>query len=173
MTSPSLPAARAAHDHATLALWASQSELLAACESGDAAAVEQWRAVVAADSRMLSLAADLRTAAFDAVASERSAASPVRLAARELTPDDAWVLSRADDVLSLSRRILDRSVASDHALQSGLLRAIECGDLGAAEDCREALRVGYALTAAHRFAVEGALAARAPLLAARWQEVAP
>lgn len=165
-----LASARDDYDHVERGLWALQSLLLTDLTPWQRAIVEALRVDY---RRALASALAARTAAFDAVASERSAASPVRLAARELTPDDAWVLSRADDVLSLSRRILDRSVASDHALQSGLLRAIECGDLGAAEDCREALRVGYALTAAHRFAVEGALAARAPLLAARWQEVAP
>ena len=72
-----------------------------------------------------------------------------------------------------ARTILGRDESFDHALQRGLLRAIESGAENYAEECREAIVSGYAYTDRARANVTAALDARAPLLAARWQEAAP
>jgi hypothetical protein len=167
-----LASARNEHDHATLTLWTTQSELLRAAASGDDGRVETWRRVLAADARTLSLAEDLRTAAFAVLAAERAAASPVRLVPRELTPVEASALAAAEERLDTARTILGRDESFDCGLQRGLLRAIESGAESYAEECREAIVSGYAYTDRARANVTAALDARAPLLAARWQEAA-
>lgn len=113
-----------------------------------------------------------RGEAFAVLAAERAAASPVRLVPRELTPAEASALAAAEERLDTARTILGRDESFDHGLQRGLLRAIESGAESYAEECREAIVSGYAYTDRARANVTAALDARAPLLAARWQEVA-
>ena len=106
-----------------------------------------------------------RGEAFAVVVAERAAASPVRLVPRELTPAEASALAAAERDLGECRDAL--AVWSDICDDS--LAACASYD---AEDARLQMRFDRGMRDHLRDFVSAALAFRAPLLAARWQEVA-
>lgn len=113
--------------------------------------------------------AAMRDEAFDAVAAERAAASPVRLVPRELPAAMTFALARAEDRLAEARDCRDD--AAEHVAwwmwhrslgDDGLMSAV-------ADEEIASWRGDFDRYAAN---VTAALDARALLLAARWQEVA-
>lgn len=168
-----LASARAEYDAALLALWDAQSDLLDALARRNGADAEFCRALIVRVRGWLASALDARDAAFDAVAAARSAASPLRLVPRELTGDEAAALAVAERGVADVRVALDRAVAAHWLSQAWLLDSIGDASIGDAEEWR-IIVANDALTVSRvRDRVFAALAARAPLLAARWQEASP
>jgi hypothetical protein len=105
-------------------------------------------------------------AAFDALAQERSSASPVALVPRALTPDEASLLAVREHSLARTRRELDSAVRFLWASQQ---LCLDAGNAASAEEWRlysRDMAEGVADLTAH---VSIDLDARAPLLAAQWE----
>lgn len=112
--------------------------------------------------------ATMRDEAFTVVATERAAASTVCLVARELTPAEASALAAAERCLDGARDA--RDAAADHVAWWMWHRSLgDDGLVSAMADGQIALWRGD--FDRYTAAVTAALDARAPLLAARWQEV--
>lgn len=111
----------------------------------------------------------MRDEAFAVVAAERAAASPVRLVPRELTDDEAAALAAAERRLDIERATLS-DVESNLAWWE---RHRSLGDDGLMSHLADEEIDLWRRELTHcRAIVTAALDARAPLLAARWQEVA-
>lgn len=131
-------------------------------------------AAVAETRAALDVAADAATAAFDRLAALRSAAAPLVLVPRVLTPDEAaalheahWWLTNRREACARSERMLDGARAwlrGERALAD--LGASSAGALAEAE--ADVVRAAAELDR-NRNLVSDALDARAPLLAAQWE----
>ena len=113
--------------------------------------------------------AAMRDEAFAAVAAERAAASTVRLAPRELTPAEASVLAASERRLDGAR--VSRDDAAEHVAWWMWHRSLGDDGLMSAE-ADEEIASWRGDFDRYTALVTAALDARAPLLAARWQEVA-
>jgi hypothetical protein len=141
--------------------------LSAVCEAG----LDATRARARLD-RIRAVCDDLavmRDEAFAVVAAERAAASPVRLVPRALTATMSFALARAEDRLAEARDCCD--AAAEHVAWWMWHRSLGHDGLmsAAADDQIAAWREERDRCAD---AIASALDARAPFLAARWQEVA-
>lgn len=114
----------------------------------------------------------MRDEAFAVVAAERAAASPVRLVPRELTDDEAASLATAERDVRIVRDCVRIASRSLWEAQGRLLAAIASGDSEAEARAWTRLASDHDDAVAFDEHLAAAIAARAPLLAARWQEVA-
>ena len=108
----------------------------------------------------------LPDAAFDALAQERSSASPVALVPRALSFDEAAALAAADVRLSFRRAYRDQAVD----MVSWWMWHRSLGDDGLmSREADEEIAGWSAERDARAAEADAALAARAPLLAAQWE----
>lgn len=154
----------------TLSLWAAQSHLLAALASGDEQAAATWRAYIADDTDRIDATRARHDLAFGGRAAAMWAASPLRLVPRALTPDEAAALDAAQRDVRIARGCARITTRSMWEAQGRLLDAITSGDAEAEARARTTLAFDRDDAATFDAHLVAALDARAPLLAAQWED---
>lgn len=166
-----LATARALHDGLVSLLWDAQGYTLAEAATG--AVHADTLALVAGLRDLLARIEGVRDEAFALVAAARSAASPLRLVLRELTGAEAWSLAQAERELRDARAFHDTAADMLVIAFDDVTAAVNDPLPGVAECAAETLAFAREAVDDCTALVSAALTARAPLLAARWQEASP